>query len=52
MTAADEQQMLASLNEISQDMKALLVQVKTLTTQQEKADDKAFQQLSNIAHKR
>ena len=52
MTATEEQQMLTSLSEISQDMKALLTQVKALTSQQEKADEKAFQQLSNIAHKR
>jgi len=52
MTAAEEQQMLASLASISQDMKALLALVKELTTQQEMADQKAYSQLVNIAHKR
>ena len=52
MNAAEEQQMLASLSEISQDIKALLTLVRELTTQQDKADSRAFQQLSHIAHKR
>jgi len=52
MTVAEEQQMLNSLSELSQDMKMLLTLVKELTTQQDKADTKAFQQLSQIAHKR
>jgi hypothetical protein len=52
MTPAEDQQMLSSLTEISQDIKALLVLVKDLTTQQETADQKAYSQLVNIAHKR
>jgi hypothetical protein len=52
MTPAEEQQMLASLTAISQDIKALLTLVKDLTTQQEAADQKAYSQLVNIAHKR
>jgi hypothetical protein len=52
MTPAEEQQMLASLAAISQDIKALLTLVKNLTTQQEAADQKAYSQLVNIAHKR
>ncbi len=52
MTRTEEQQMLASFSEISQDIKALLTLVKDLTLQQDKADQKAFQQLSQIAHKR
>lgn len=52
MTAAEEQQMLASLSEISKDIKALLTLVKDLTRQQGEADDKAYGQLVNIAHKR
>ena len=52
MTSAEEQQMLASLSEISQDIKALLTLIRELTAQQDKADTKAFQQLSQIAHKR
>lgn len=52
MTPVEEQQMLNSLTTISQDMKALLSLVKDLTAQQEAADEKAFSQLVNIAHKR
>lgn len=52
MTTVEEQQMLASLSEISKDIKALLTLLQELTTQQEKADSRAFQQLSQIAHKR
>ena len=52
MATADEQQILASLSEISKDIKALLVLIRELTAQQEKADARAFQQLSQIAHKR
>ena len=52
MTPVAEQQMLKSLSAISQDMKALLSLVKDLTLQQDAADQKAFSQLVNIAHKR
>lgn len=52
MTSTEEQQMLASLSEISQNIKALLTLVKELTTQQDAADEKAYSQLVNIAHKR
>ena len=52
MTAAEEQQMLKSLAEISQDIKALLTLVRDLTLQQDAADTKAYSQLVNIAHKR
>jgi len=52
MTPVEEQQMLNSLTVISQDMKALLSLVKDLTLQQDAADQKAFSQLVNIAHKR
>jgi len=52
MTPVEEQQMLNSLAAISQDMKALLSLVQDLTAQQEAADQKAYSQLVNIAHKR
>lgn len=52
MNPVEEQQMLNSLAVISQDMKALLSLVKDLTLQQDAADQKAFSQLVNIAHKR
>jgi len=52
MTGTEEQQMLNSLSEISRDIKALLMLVKELTEQQDKADSRAYQQLSQIAHKR
>jgi hypothetical protein len=52
MTSAEEQQMLASLSEISKDIKALLALIVALTRQQGEADTKAYGQLVNIAHKR
>lgn len=52
MTPAEDQQMLKSLSEISQDMKTLVVLVRELTTQQDAADQKAYSQLVNIAHRR
>ena len=52
MTSAEEQQMLVSLTEISQDIKALLTLIRDLTRQQGEADQKAYGQLVNIAHKR
>jgi hypothetical protein len=52
MTAVEEQQIVASLNDISQNMKALLALTKDMAREQEKANEKSFQQLLNIAHKR
>jgi hypothetical protein len=52
MTPIEEQQMLSSLNEMSQDMKALLTLTKDMAREQEKANEKSIQQLLNIAHKR
>jgi len=52
MNAAEEQQMLKSLAEISQDIKSLLTLIKDLTRQQSESDQKAYGQLVNIAHKR
>lgn len=52
MTPAEEQQMLTSLSEISKDIKALLAMLKDSTRKQGEADEKAYGQLVNIAHKR
>jgi hypothetical protein len=52
MTPAEEQQMLACLSEISKDVKALSTLIGNLTRQQGEADQKAYSQLVNIAHKR
>jgi hypothetical protein len=52
MTAVEEQQIVASLNDISQNMKALLALTKDMAREQEKANEKSIQQLLNIAHKR
>ena len=52
MSPAEEQQMLNSLTAISQDIKTLVTLVRELTTQQDAADQKAYSQLVNIAHKR
>ena len=52
MTVVEEQQTVANLNEISQDMKALLALTKDMAREQEKANEKSIQQLLNIAHKR
>lgn len=52
MTAAEEQQMLKSLAEISQDIKALATLVRELMLQQNAADQKAHAQRVNIAHRR
>jgi hypothetical protein len=52
MTEAEEQQVLKSLSDISQDIKALATLVKELILQQGTADQKAYSQLVNIAHKR
>jgi hypothetical protein len=43
---------LASLSEISRDIKELLTLISELTAQQDQADTRAFQRLSQIAHKR
>jgi hypothetical protein len=52
MTPVEEQQLLKSLAAISQDIKTLATLVKELTMQQDAADQKAYSQLVNIAHKR
>lgn len=52
MTGTEEQQMLTSLSEISKDIKALLALIRDSTRQQGEADQKAYSQLVNIAHKR
>jgi hypothetical protein len=52
MTPAEEQQMLNCLTAISQDIKTLVALVKELALQQDSADQKAYSQLVNIAHKR
>jgi len=52
MTPAEEQQVLTSLSEISKDLKALLAIIKDSTRKQGEADEKAYSQLVNIAHKR
>jgi hypothetical protein len=52
MTPVQEQQMLTSLTTISQDIKALVALLRDLTSQQNTADEKAYSQLVNIAHKR
>ena len=52
MTPTEEQQMLANLSEISKDIKELLALIKESTRKQGEADEKAYGQLVNIAHKR
>ena len=52
MTPVQEQQMLTSLTTISENMKMLVTLMKDLTQQQSAADEKAYTQLVNIAHKR
>jgi hypothetical protein len=44
--------MLASLSEIAQDSKALLALTRDSTRKRGEADEKAYGQLVNIAHKR
>ena len=51
MTPVQEQQMLTSLTTISENMKMLVTLLKDLTLQQSAADEKAYSQLVNIAHK-
>lgn len=52
MSPTEEQQMLNSLAAMSQDIKTLVDLVKDLTMQQDAADQKAYMQLVNIAHRR
>jgi hypothetical protein len=52
MTPVEEQQMLASLAEISQGITALLALTKDMSLHQDKTSEKAIQHLVNIAHKR
>jgi hypothetical protein len=52
MSPAEEQQMLTSLTAISQDIKTLLTLISDLALQQGAADEKAYSQLVNIAHRR
>jgi hypothetical protein len=52
MTPEQDQQLLKSLETISADMKTLATLVVDLLRQQATADDKAYSQLVNIAHKR
>ena len=52
ITGTEEQQLLAGLSEISQDIKALVALIKDSTRKQGEADEKAYGQLVNIAHKR
>lgn len=52
MTPVQEQQVLTSLTTISQDIKAVVALLQELTLQQNTADEKAYSQLVNIAHKR
>jgi hypothetical protein len=52
MTAAEEQPMLTSLSEISKDIEALLALINDSARKQGEADEKAYGQLVNIAHKR
>lgn len=52
MTPVQEHQMLTSLTTISQDIKTVVALLRELTLQQNTADEKAYSQLVNIAHKR
>jgi hypothetical protein len=52
MSPAEEQQMLSSLATISQDMKALIALVKELMEHEDAAEEKAYNQLVHIAHRR
>ena len=52
MTSTEEQQMLTSLSEISQNIKVLVTLLTDSTRKQGEADEKAYGQLVNIAHKR
>lgn len=52
MTPAEEQQALACLSEISKDIKELLTLIRDSARKQGEAEEKAYGQLVNIAHKR
>lgn len=52
MTSGEEQEMLASLKSMSEDIRTLVVLVRELTIQQDAADQKALSQLVTIAHRR
>ena len=52
MTPTEEQQMLASLAEISEHIKGLLALTKDMAMKQDNVGEKAIQHLVNIAHKR
>jgi hypothetical protein len=52
MTPSEEQQLLGSLAQMSQDIKALLALTKDMALQQDKVGEKTIQHLLNIAHKR
>ena len=52
MTSSEEQQMVTILSEISKDIKELLALIRETTRKQGEADEKAYGQLVNIAHKR
>jgi hypothetical protein len=52
MTPAEEQQMLASLAEISASMQGLLALTRDMSSNQDKVSEKTLQHLGNIAHKR
>jgi hypothetical protein len=52
MTSAEEQQMRVTLTEIARNISSLSQLVKKLTLQQETADQRAFNVLAQIAHKR
>jgi hypothetical protein len=52
MTPVEEQQMLKSLASICEDMKTLIAAVKELMEHEDLAEEKAYNQLVHIAHKR
>jgi hypothetical protein len=52
MSPAEEQQMLKTLTSISEDMKTLIAVVKELMQHEDAAEEKAYNQLVHIAHKR
>jgi len=50
ITSTEEQQMLASLSDISQNIKVLVTLNTDSTRKQGQADEKAYEQLVNLAH--
>jgi hypothetical protein len=52
MTPVEEQQLLASLAGMAQDINAPLALTRDMALQQDKVGEKAIQHLLNIAHKR